>query len=53
MHGWLSTEHLLATRKGKKVSEIVMLDLTGRAVRVLADGPAAELDKITLWYTPK
>ncbi|GIH98739.1 serine/threonine-protein kinase [Planobispora takensis] len=53
VHGWLGAEHLLATRKGGKVSEVVMLDLSGKAVRVLADGPAAEIDKIAMWYTPE
>nr|BFE87709.1 hypothetical protein GCM10020093_103100 [Planobispora longispora] len=53
VHGWLGAEHLLATRKGAKVSEVVMLDLSGKAVRVLADGPAAEVDKIALSYTRK
>ncbi|GIH91854.1 serine/threonine-protein kinase [Planobispora siamensis] len=53
VHGWLGAEHLLATRKGRKVSEVVMLDLSGKAVRVLADGPAAEIDKISMWYTAK
>nr|BFE82356.1 hypothetical protein GCM10020093_049570 [Planobispora longispora] len=36
-----------------KEKEVVMLDLRGRAVRVLAEGPAAEMDKIALEYTAR
>ncbi|MBG0821067.1 serine/threonine protein kinase [Planomonospora sp. ID91781] len=53
VHGWLDAGHLLAVRRGEKTSEIVMLDLTGKAVRVLADGPAGEIDEVVLWYTPR
>ncbi|MFI6454537.1 serine/threonine-protein kinase [Streptosporangium amethystogenes] len=49
--GWLGDRHLLATIPGK-TTKIVMLDLRGEIVRVLADDPAAELEKISLWYTP-
>ncbi|MEU4834625.1 serine/threonine-protein kinase [Streptosporangium sp. NPDC023615] len=50
--GWLGDRHFLATVPGRRTTKVVMLDLRGRTVRVLADGPAAELDKIALWYTP-
>ncbi|MEU0487363.1 hypothetical protein ABZ260_50480, partial [Streptosporangium sp. NPDC006013] len=50
--GWLGDRHLLAVMPGK-TTKIVMLDLRGEIVRVLADGPAAELEKVTLWYTPR
>ncbi|MBG0813223.1 serine/threonine-protein kinase [Planomonospora sp. ID82291] len=53
VRGWLGADHLLAVRRGEKTSEVVMLDLSGRTVRVLADGPARDIDKITLWYTTR
>ncbi|MEV6868732.1 hypothetical protein AB0M44_48155 [Streptosporangium subroseum] len=51
--GWLGDRHFLATKTEGKNREIVMLDLRGKVVRVLADGPVAELDKVSLWYTPR
>jgi hypothetical protein len=30
-----------------------MMDMTGRAVRTLAEGPAAEVDRVVLWFTRK
>ncbi|GIH78879.1 protein kinase domain-containing protein [Planobispora longispora] len=64
--GWLGERNLLAVRSGGKEKEsgkrkesggkekeVVMLDLRGRAVRVLAEGPAAEMDKIALEYTAR
>ncbi|AWS47112.1 hypothetical protein DKM19_43265 [Streptosporangium sp. 'caverna'] len=51
--GWLGDRHLLATTTEGKTTKIVMLDLRGKVVRVLADGPVAELDKVNLWYTPR
>jgi predicted Ser/Thr protein kinase len=53
VQGWLGAEHLLAVRRGEKTSEVVMLDLSGRTVRVLADGPARDIGEIALWYTPR
>ncbi|MBG0830584.1 protein kinase [Planomonospora sp. ID67723] len=50
--GWLGERNLLAVRpRGKDRKEVVMIDLRGDTVRVLADGPAAEIDGITLRYT--
>ncbi|SNS46627.1 Serine/threonine protein kinase [Streptosporangium subroseum] len=51
--GWLGDRHLLTTTTEGRTREVVMLDLRGKIARVLADGPVAELDKISLWYTPR
>ena len=51
--GWLGDRHLLATTTEGKTTKVVMLDLRGKVVRVLADGPTAELEKVSLWYTPR
>ncbi|MFC4058158.1 serine/threonine-protein kinase [Planomonospora corallina] len=53
VRGWLGAEHLMAVRRGEKTSEVVMLDLSGKTVRVLADGPASDIDMIDLWYTSR
>ncbi|MEV4377132.1 serine/threonine-protein kinase [Streptosporangium sp. NPDC049644] len=50
--GWLGDRHFLATMPGR-TTKIVMLDLRGEIVRVLADGPATELEKVVLWYTAR
>ncbi|WP_068927964.1 serine/threonine-protein kinase [Planobispora rosea] len=49
--GWLGGRNLLAVRSGGREKEVVVLDLQGRPVRVLAEGPAAEMDQIDLEYT--
>ncbi|MEV8634090.1 serine/threonine-protein kinase [Streptosporangium sp. NPDC051023] len=53
VYGWLYSEHLLAVRRGKEVTEVVALDISGKTIRVLARGPSADLKKIVLWYTAK
>ncbi|MER5649258.1 serine/threonine-protein kinase [Streptosporangium sp. NPDC002524] len=52
-NGWLGDRHFLGTVTEGKTTKVVMLDLDGKVVRVLADGPAAELGKIGLYYTPR
>ncbi|MFC4115790.1 serine/threonine-protein kinase [Nonomuraea zeae] len=49
--GWLDEGHFLATRSAGANTDVVLMDANGRAVRVLADGPAAEIDKVVLWFT--
>ncbi|WP_440105814.1 serine/threonine protein kinase [Streptosporangium sp. H16] len=50
-NGWMGDRHLLGTVTEKKTMKVVLLDLRGKVVRVLADGPTAELGKIGLYYT--
>ncbi|WP_329079993.1 MULTISPECIES: serine/threonine protein kinase [unclassified Streptosporangium] len=50
-NGWLGDRHFLGTVTEGKTTKVVMLDLRGEVVRVLADGPAAELKEISLYYT--
>ncbi|MGJ6965193.1 serine/threonine protein kinase [Streptosporangium sp. G11] len=52
-NGWLGDRHFLGTVTERKTTKVVMLDLRGKIVRVLADGPAAELREISLYYTLK
>jgi serine/threonine protein kinase len=49
--GWLDEGHFLATRSGGKKADVLLMDATGRVARVLADGPAAEIDRVALWFT--
>ncbi|MEV0620972.1 serine/threonine-protein kinase [Nonomuraea sp. NPDC050404] len=49
--GWLDDEHIMITATGAKRTEVLLADVKGRSVRVLADGPAAELAKVALWFT--
>ncbi|GAA3440981.1 serine/threonine-protein kinase [Planomonospora venezuelensis] len=49
--GRLGERNLIAVRPKGKRKEVVMLDLAGDAVRVLADGPAAAIDGIVLHYS--
>ncbi|GII00481.1 serine/threonine-protein kinase [Planobispora takensis] len=51
--GWLGERNLLGIRSRGKDREVVMLDLQGRAVRVLAEGPATAMDQIDLTYTAR
>ncbi|GIH90464.1 protein kinase [Planobispora siamensis] len=51
--GWLGERNLLGVRSRGKDKEVVMLDLQGRAVRVLAEGPATAMDQIDLTYTAR
>ncbi|MEU4539117.1 serine/threonine-protein kinase [Streptosporangium sp. NPDC023825] len=51
--GWLGDRHFLGTVTEGKTMKVVLLDLRGKVVRVLADGPATELSKIGLYYTLK
>ncbi|GAA4198456.1 hypothetical protein GCM10022252_48920 [Streptosporangium oxazolinicum] len=50
-NGWLGDRHFLGTVTEGRTTKVVMLDLRGEVVRVLADGPATELEKISLYYT--
>ncbi|MFC7647321.1 hypothetical protein ACFQX6_47480 [Streptosporangium lutulentum] len=51
--GLVGDRHLLATVTEGKTMKVVLLDLRGEVVRVLADGPAAEFEKVVLRYSPK
>jgi eukaryotic-like serine/threonine-protein kinase len=51
--GWFDEKHFMATVTDGKATKVVMMDLGGRAVRVLAEGPAGEIDKVVLWFTQK
>ncbi|MCG5219523.1 serine/threonine-protein kinase [Streptosporangium sp. KLBMP 9127] len=53
VHGWLDGKHMMATVPDGKVSRIVLIDLRGKVVRTLVDGPKAELDEVVVWFTPK
>lgn len=50
-HGWLDEKHFMATAPDGDNAKVVLMDSGGRSVRALADGPAAELDKVVLWFT--
>ncbi|MEV0386952.1 serine/threonine-protein kinase [Nonomuraea sp. NPDC050643] len=50
-HGWLDERHFLATVPHGADAELVMMDPGGRTVRTLADGPAAQVREISLWFT--
>ncbi|NUS08514.1 MAG: serine/threonine protein kinase [Nonomuraea sp.] len=52
-HGWLDDGHFLGTLPGGRTTKLVLMDAQGRVVRALADGPAAELGKVVLWFTRK
>ncbi|MEO3788772.1 protein kinase [Nonomuraea sp. B10E15] len=53
-NGWMDGRHFLATVPGGGGNtDVVLMDATGRPVRTLADGPAAELDDVALWFTRK
>ncbi|TDD05679.1 hypothetical protein E1292_16510 [Nonomuraea deserti] len=53
-NGWMDERHFLATVPGGGGNtDVVLMDAEGRAVRTLADGPAAELDDVALWFTRK
>ncbi|WP_166427236.1 hypothetical protein [Nonomuraea mesophila] len=53
-NGWMDERHFLATVPGGGGNaDVVLMDLTGRPVRTLAGGPAAELADIPLWFTRK
>ncbi|MFD0662988.1 hypothetical protein [Thermocatellispora tengchongensis] len=49
--GWLDERHYLAVVTAGRKSKVVMVDLAGKAVRTLAEGPAGELERIALWFT--
>ncbi|MEU6795197.1 serine/threonine-protein kinase [Nonomuraea wenchangensis] len=51
--GWLDHDHYLATTSGGGVTKVVMVDLKGKAVRTLAEGPTKEFDDVTLWLTAR
>ncbi|WP_336204221.1 serine/threonine-protein kinase [Nonomuraea sp. LPB2021202275-12-8] len=50
-NGWLDDRHFLATVTGARTSRLVMAGLDGETVRVLAEGPAAQLGKVALWWS--
>ncbi|MEU4509971.1 serine/threonine-protein kinase [Nonomuraea wenchangensis] len=50
--GWLDEGHFLGTVPGEGRSRaVVMMDLKGKVVRTLAEGPADEIENVVLWYT--
>ncbi|MBB6552435.1 serine/threonine-protein kinase [Nonomuraea rubra] len=49
--GWLDGEHYLATTSSGGRTRMVMTDLRGKAVRTLVEGPAKELDGVTVSLT--
>ncbi|MFF3438362.1 serine/threonine protein kinase [Streptosporangium sp. NPDC002721] len=51
--GWMGDRHFLGTVTEGKTMKVVLLDLRGKVVRVLADGPTTELSKVSLYYTLK
>ncbi|MGW0806866.1 protein kinase domain-containing protein [Nonomuraea sp. NPDC002799] len=51
--GWLDERHFLATKPAAQRTDVVLMDLNGQVVRTLADGPAAEVDQVVLWFTRK
>ncbi|MER7618502.1 hypothetical protein [Nonomuraea wenchangensis] len=51
-NGWLDDGHFLGTVPGRgKSRAVVMMDLKGKVVRTLAEGPADEIEDVVLWYT--
>lgn len=52
-HGYLGDRHVLVTEVGRRITRMLMLDLRGEIVRVLAEGPAEEFRHITLWYSAR
>ncbi|WP_169807490.1 serine/threonine protein kinase [Herbidospora mongoliensis] len=51
--GWLDDGHVLSSRRGKDRFEVVLLDLDGEQVRVLADGPDKVFPDMRLNWTPR
>ncbi|MEU8383138.1 hypothetical protein [Streptosporangium sp. NPDC048865] len=51
--GWMGDRHFLGTVTEGRTMKVVLLDLRGKVVRVLADGPVTELGKVGLYYTLK
>ncbi|WP_188194382.1 serine/threonine protein kinase [Nonomuraea sp. SYSU D8015] len=49
--GWFDEKHFMATVPDGKDIKVVMMDTGGRSVRVLAEGPATEMDGVVLWFT--
>ncbi|MEV0994204.1 protein kinase [Nonomuraea sp. NPDC050202] len=48
---WLDGEHYLATTSSGGRTKVVMVDLRGKVARTLVEGPAKELDKVTVSLT--
>ncbi|MFI7706939.1 serine/threonine protein kinase [Nonomuraea sp. NPDC049480] len=49
--GWFDDKHLMVTVPDGKDIKVVMMDTSGRSVRTLAEGPAAEINGVVLWFT--
>ncbi|MFI6709138.1 protein kinase [Nonomuraea sp. NPDC050478] len=52
-NGWLDRSHFLATVIGREKGRLVLGGMDGEAVRVLAEGPADQLNQISVWFTPR
>ncbi|MFE3453007.1 hypothetical protein ACFXJ8_29195 [Nonomuraea sp. NPDC059194] len=50
-NGWLDRRHVMATVTEGSTTKVMMLDLNGRAVRTLAEGPTAEFRDVSLHLT--
>nr|WP_062331436.1 serine/threonine-protein kinase [Herbidospora sakaeratensis] len=51
--GWLDDDHVMATRRGDDRFEVVLLDLDGKQVRLLAEGPEAVFDDMRIFWTTR
>ncbi|WP_061289010.1 serine/threonine-protein kinase [Herbidospora cretacea] len=49
--GWLDDDHVLASRRSGDRFEVVLLDLDGEQVRVVADGPDKVFEDMRLYWT--
>ncbi|WP_198169278.1 serine/threonine-protein kinase [Herbidospora daliensis] len=51
--GWLDDDHVMATRIGEDRFEVVLLDLDGKQLRLLAEGPESVYEGILIFWTTR
>ncbi|MFG1943876.1 WD40 repeat domain-containing serine/threonine protein kinase [Nonomuraea sp. NPDC048826] len=52
-NGWLDRRHFLATVTGGETGRLALAGLDGETVRVLVEGPAEQMNEISVWFTPR